>query len=54
MCEYCEKDELIKVEIVYHYIGEIRDSYFGKVSLPKETRIKINNCPMCGRDLRRE
>ena len=55
MCELCEKDGLLKVEIVYHYIPRVvstcgrfeRDAMF-----PKETHITVEKCPICGRDLR--
>lgn len=57
MCEFCEKDGLLKVEIVYHYIpGAI--SMFGRFEkdamFPKETHITVEKCPICGRDLRSE
>lgn len=30
MCEFCEEDKLLKVEIVYHYLAKAENEYFGK------------------------
>ena len=55
MCEFCEKDGLLKVEIVYQYItGAISTCgrFARETEFSRETRIEVNNCPICGRDLR--
>lgn len=55
MCEFCEEDKLLKVEIVYHYLAKAENEYFGKkVQWTKERHIEVNYCPICGRDLRSE
>lgn len=54
MCEFCEKDELLKVEIVYHYLSKSENEYFGKIKWPTEIHIEVKKCPICGRDLRSE
>ena len=51
MCEFCKKDKLLKVEIVYHYLAKAENEYLGKVQWTKERHIEVNFCPMCGRDL---
>ena len=55
MCEFCEKDGLLKVEIVYHYISRVISTcgrFEKDVMFPKETHIEIEKCPICGRDFR--
>ena len=51
MCEFCEKDKLLKVEIAYHYLVKAENEYLGKAQWTKERRIEVNFCPMCGREL---
>lgn len=51
MCEFCKKDKLLKVEIVYHYLVKAENEYLGKVQWTKERRIEVNFCPICGREL---
>lgn len=53
MCEFCEEDKLLKVEIVYHYLAKTENEYLGKIQWAKERHLKVNHCPICGRDLRK-
>lgn len=55
MCEFCEKDELLKVEIVYHYIPRVISTcgrFYRDNTFSKEAHITVEKCPICGRDLR--
>ena len=54
MCEFCEKDGLLEVEIVYKCLVRVQNEYFGNITIPKDIHIKPEKCPICGRELRSE